>query len=46
MAKPLPALLTNRKEAHLLIARLQQLKIRYQGWKDAKSVAKAQKRNK
>lgn len=44
MAKPLPSLLTNRKGAHLLIAKLQHLNIRYQGWKDARAAQKARKR--
>lgn len=44
MAKPLPSFLTQRKGAHLLIARLQHLMIRYQGWKDARAAQKARKR--
>lgn len=45
MANSLPNLLTQRKGAHLLIARLQQLSIRYQGWKDARQARKAFKRH-
>lgn len=41
MAKPLPSILTNRKAAHVLIAKLQHLLIRYEGWKDARSANKA-----
>jgi len=43
MAQALPTILTNRKGAHLLIARLQQLSIKFQGWKDARFATKARK---
>jgi hypothetical protein len=44
MAKALPTILTNRKAAHLLIAKLQHMMIRFEGWKDARSALKASKR--
>lgn len=44
MAKPLPRILTNRKAAHQLIARIQFLLIRYQGWTDARAAQKARRR--
>lgn len=44
MAKPLPKLLTKRKAAHNLIARLQSLLIRYQGWQDARAALKARRK--
>ncbi|MDX1343061.1 hypothetical protein [Reinekea sp. G2M2-21] len=44
MAKPLPKILTNRKAAHLLIAKLQNLQIRFEGWKDARAARKARAR--
>lgn len=43
MAKALPTILTKRKGAHLLIAKLQHLMIRYQGWKEARAALKTRK---
>ena len=43
MAKPLPKLLTRRQEAHKLISWLQNLQIRYEGWKDKRAANKAVK---
>lgn len=46
MANALPKLLTKRKQAHILISQLQQLHIRYQGWREAKQALKAYRRSK
>jgi hypothetical protein len=46
MAKPLPKLLTNRTQAHLLISKLQHWQIKFQGWRDARSALRAKKRYK
>ena len=45
MAQALPKFLTRRKGAHTLIAKIQHLMIRYQGWKDARAALKARKRH-
>ena len=44
MAKALPTILTNRKAAHLIIAKLAHLLIRFEGWKDARAAQKARAR--
>ena len=44
MAKALPSILTNRKASHEIIAKLQSLMIRYQGWKDARSALKSRRK--
>ncbi|MBU2863776.1 hypothetical protein QWZ13_18235 [Reinekea marina] len=44
MAKALPKILTNRPQAHLLISKLQQWQIKFQGWQDARRALKAHKR--
>lgn len=44
MAKALPKILTRRQEAHKLISWLNHLNIRYEAWKDARTVDKASKK--
>lgn len=46
MAKALPKFLTRRSEAHKLISWLGRLNVRYEAWKDARSVDRANKRSK